>query len=59
MKSVLYQHSIEQPKVADGGDDFELCGIVTNILNKLSRTANKRCSSSLRITHKNLTRCNP
>jgi hypothetical protein len=39
--------SIAHPQVADGGDGLQICKVAANILNKLSRTADKWWSSSL------------
>jgi hypothetical protein len=36
-----------RPQVADGGDALQLWREAANILNKLSRTPDKECSSSL------------
>jgi len=35
-------HNMERPLVADGGDGLQIWKVPTNILNKQSRTADKR-----------------
>jgi hypothetical protein len=42
-----------RPLVADVRDGLQICGIVANILNKQSRTADKGWSSSLGVGLKN------
>jgi hypothetical protein len=45
----VYHHGMVHPWVADGGDEFQIQRVTTNILNKQSKTANKGWSSSLGI----------
>jgi hypothetical protein len=49
MKSwwVPCHHSMARPQVADGGNTLQVWRVAANILNKQSRTADKRWSSSL------------
>jgi hypothetical protein len=42
-------HGVARPQVADGGDGLQIWRIAANILNKQSRTADKRLSSSLKV----------
>jgi hypothetical protein len=44
---VLCHHSMARPQVADEGDGLQICRVAANILNKQSRTADKRWCSSL------------
>jgi hypothetical protein len=44
---VTCHHGMVVPQVADGGDDFQIWRVVTNILNKHLQTADKGWSSSL------------
>jgi hypothetical protein len=40
-------HGMARPQVADGEDTLHVWMVAANILNKLSRTADKRWSSSM------------
>jgi hypothetical protein len=44
---VPYHHGMARPQVADGGDALRVWREAANILNKQSRTADKRWSSNL------------
>jgi hypothetical protein len=44
---VPWQHGMARPQVPDGGDILQVWSVAANILNKQSRTADKRWSSSL------------
>jgi hypothetical protein len=44
---VLCHHGMARPQVADGGDGLQVWRVAANILNKQSRTADKRWSSIL------------
>jgi hypothetical protein len=43
----LCHHSMARPPVADGGDDFQIWRVATNVLSKQARTAVKGYCSSL------------
>jgi len=45
----LCQCSMEQPWVADGGDDLQIWRVTANILNKQLWTTDKEWSSSLEV----------
>jgi hypothetical protein len=42
---------MEHSQVADGGDSLQISRVAANILNMLSRTADKGWSSSLGVEH--------
>jgi hypothetical protein len=44
---VPFHHGMARPQVADVGDALQFWRVAANILNKQSRTADKRCFSSL------------
>jgi hypothetical protein len=47
LRKVRYSHGMAHPQDADRGESPQIRRLVTNILNKQSRTASKGCSSSL------------
>jgi hypothetical protein len=47
VRRVPCHHGMADPQVADGGDALQVRNVAANILNKQSRTADKRWSSSL------------
>jgi hypothetical protein len=48
---VLRHHNMARRQVTDGGDGLQMWRVAANILNKQSRTADKRWSSSLGVGH--------
>jgi hypothetical protein len=49
VKWVPYYHGMTHPQVTDGGDDLQVWRVPANIMNKQSRTADKKWSSCLEV----------